>query len=44
MNGFIEFDNTKDLADFLIAFSGSTAVFEVVKKAGIWRLTFTGGY
>jgi hypothetical protein len=44
MDGFIEFDNIEDLARFLQAFTGGTAKFEVVKKFGVWRLTFVGGF
>ena len=45
MNGKIYFTNLVDLANFLKAFTESTAVFEVQSVAlNKWVLTFTGGY
>jgi hypothetical protein len=45
MNGTIHFMDLKQLADFLKAFTGSTATFETKQDAsGRWVLTFLGGY
>ena len=44
MNGTIEFNDVKSLAEFLKYFTGSTAVFKVVESHNCWLLTFTGGF
>jgi hypothetical protein len=45
MNGTINFDTLTELADFLKAFTGSTAIFEVMKSgSNRWKLVFLGGY
>jgi hypothetical protein len=45
MNGTIHFNDTKDLADFLIRFAGGTATFEVHKDGEDgWTLRFLGGF
>jgi hypothetical protein len=44
MNGTIQFESTSALAEFLIHFTGSTALFKVVPIGNGWLLTFTGGF
>jgi hypothetical protein len=44
MNGKIFFDNAEALADFLKAFTPSTAVFVVKQYGDQYELEFTGGY
>jgi len=45
MNGKIYFNTTEELADFLKAFTGSTAVFESRRETnGKWVVEFLGGY
>lgn len=45
MSGKIYFTSTEQLADFLKAFTGSIAVFQVHPGTnGSWTLEFTGGY
>jgi hypothetical protein len=44
MNGIIWFKSIEELAEFLKAFTGSTACFEVEALDGVWRLKFTGNY
>jgi hypothetical protein len=46
MNGVIKFNDLNQLADFLKAFTGSTAIFEVrqCETTKRWILEFTGGY
>lgn len=43
MYGKIFFTSLEDLAEFLKAFTGANAVFEVTKQAHQWVLEFTGG-
>lgn len=46
MNGTIIFWDLRDLADFLKAFTGSTAMFTVTQNSNnkSWVLTFNEGY
>lgn len=45
MNGKIHFDNVTLLAEFLAAFCGSTATFQVnVRENGTAVLEFLGGF
>jgi hypothetical protein len=44
MNGTITFDSVKELAEFLVHFTGSTAIFSVVPSGNQWILTFRGGF
>lgn len=46
MNGKIKFFDLTQLAEFLKAFAGSTATFEVWQEqnTGRWILEFQGGY
>jgi hypothetical protein len=46
MNGKIIFWDLRDLADFLKAFTGSTAIFEVTQDQNTkrWILQFNEGY
>jgi hypothetical protein len=45
MEGTIEFEDVQDLAKFLLAFTGSTALFNVISIGnGRYKLTFTGGF
>lgn len=46
MNGRIKFFDLAQLADFLKAFTGSTATFEVWQEqnTGRWILEFSDGY
>ena len=46
MNGIIKFETLEQLSEFLKAFTGSTAMFEVRQDETTkrWVLEFTGGY
>jgi hypothetical protein len=44
MDGKIYFKSVEDLAKFLVAFTGSTAKFEVQERNGEYILTFLGGF
>ena len=45
MHGKVYFNSTKELAEFLKALTGTTAVFEVHPNDNDrWTLEFTGGY
>jgi hypothetical protein len=45
MNGTITFETTRELAEFLRDFTGSTATFEVIKNGTDgWILRFLGGF
>lgn len=45
MNGKIHFYELEDLVEFLKAFTGCTATFEVKKTGGShWVLEFLGGF
>lgn len=46
MHGTITFGKLEDLATFLKAFTGSTAIFKVKMEpfGGGWVLEFTGGF
>jgi hypothetical protein len=44
MNGKIEFTSLEQLAEFLKAFTGSTAIFRVCETGSGWVLEFTGGF
>lgn len=45
MNGIIKFSDLNQLAEFLQAFVGSTAIFEVYQNNDKdWVLRFTGGF
>lgn len=44
MNGKIFFDSPASLAAFLVAFTASTATFEVTEDRGTFVLKFTGGF
>lgn len=44
MYGKITFNNAKELAEFLKAFLGSTAVFTVTPKGDNYVMEFNGGY
>lgn len=44
MQGKIYFDTLMELSEFLSAFVGSTAIFEVRKNHNQWVLEFMGGF
>lgn len=45
MNGKVHFNSTEELAKFLKALTGTTAVFEVHSTGDDrWTLEFTGGF
>jgi hypothetical protein len=44
MNGTIFFSTCKELAEFLLHFTGNTAVFDVVPDGYGYKLTFRGGF
>jgi hypothetical protein len=44
MNGTITFRTLAELAEFLKAFTGSTATWTVHDDSRGWHLTFTGGF
>ena len=44
MDGKIYFNKIEDLAEFLKAFTGSTAKFIVEERNGQYVLTFLGGF
>jgi hypothetical protein len=45
MYGTITFKSAESVAQFLIAFTGSTAKFEIHEQQnGTWILEFTGGF
>ena len=44
MSGTIWFETAEELARFLTAFTGCTAIFDVVPVAGGYTLTITEGF
>lgn len=45
MNGTIYFSDSKELAEFLVHFTGNTATFEVTRNGSCgWKMTFLGGF
>jgi len=44
MSGQIYFDTVEQLAEFLKAFTGSTAIFKVKYLDNCWVMEFQGGF